>query len=83
MSFPAPSTTPGDRFALLFHLTQTLTSSLDLNEVLNRVMDEIIATIKAERGFVMLVEDGGDLDFRAARGFDHHDIQAPVFEISL
>ncbi len=45
-------------------------------------MDEVIATIQAERGFVMLVEESGTLDFRAARGFDHHDIQSPEFEIS-
>jgi sigma-B regulation protein RsbU (phosphoserine phosphatase) len=82
MASPDLSSAPVDRFALLFHLTQTFTSSLDLNEVLNRVMDEVIATIQAERGFVMLVEEGGNLDFRAARGFDHHDIQSPEFEIS-
>ena len=82
MGSPVLSSVPGDRFALLFRLTQTFTSSLDLTEVLNRVMDEVIATLQAERGFVMLVEEGGNLDFRAARGFDHHDIQAPEFEIS-
>jgi GAF domain-containing protein len=83
MSSPAPSTTEGNRFDLLFRLTQTFTSSLDLNEVQNCVMDEVIATIQAERGFVMLVNEGGNLDFQAARGFDRHDIQALEFEISL
>jgi phosphoserine phosphatase RsbU/P len=78
----AYSSAPGDRFALLFRLTQTFNSSLDLDEVLNRVMDEVIATIRAERGFVMLVEENGDLDFRVARGLDRRDIQAPEFEIS-
>jgi len=78
----ALSSAPDDRFALLFHLTQVFNSSLDLNEVLNRVMDEVIATIRAERGFVMLVEEGGNLDFRVARGLDRRDIQAPEFEIS-
>jgi sigma-B regulation protein RsbU (phosphoserine phosphatase) len=82
MGFPDLSSVPGDRFSLLFRLTQTFTSSLDLNEVLNRVMDEVIATIQAERGFVMLVGEDGNLNFRAARGFDHHDIQSPEFEIS-
>ena len=82
MSSLALSSAPSDRFALLFRLTQAFNSSLDLNEVLNRVMDEVIATIRAERGFVMLVEEGGNLDFRVARGLDHRDIQAPEFEIS-
>ncbi len=42
--------------ALLYRLSQTFNSSLDLAEVLNRVMDEVIAATHAERGFVMLRE---------------------------
>jgi phosphoserine phosphatase RsbU/P len=77
---------PVDRFALLYNLSQTLNSSLDLNEVLNRVMDEVIAATQAERGFVMLKEDSeaGDLRlvFRAARGMDQKTIEDPEFQIS-
>ena len=43
---------PAERLALLYHLSQTFNSSLDLDEVLNRVMDEVIAATQAERGFV-------------------------------
>lgn len=78
----APSSARGDRFTLLLHLTQTFNSSLDLNEVLNRVMDEVIAVIQAERGFIMLVDEAGNLDFKVARGLDHRDIQDPQFEVS-
>jgi GAF domain-containing protein len=42
--FPQPSS---DRLALLYRLSQTFNSSLDLDEVLNRVMDEIIAAMRA------------------------------------
>lgn len=48
-----------DRLALLYRLSQTFNSSLDLDEVLNRVMDEVIAATRAERGFVMLREPEG------------------------
>jgi sigma-B regulation protein RsbU (phosphoserine phosphatase) len=71
-----------DRLALLYRLSQTFNSSLDLDEVLNLVMDEIIAVTQAERGFVMLHEDDGELMFRVARGMDHRTIDDPQFQIS-
>ena len=71
----------GDRLELLYRLSQTFNSSLDLDEVLNRVMDEVIAVTRAERGFVMLCE-GDRLVFRAARGLDRQTIEQPRFEIS-
>jgi serine phosphatase RsbU (regulator of sigma subunit) len=72
----------GDRLALLYRLSQTFSSSLDLDEVLNRVMDEVIAATRAERGFTMLREPDGDLTFRAARGMDHETIDDPQFQVS-
>jgi sigma-B regulation protein RsbU (phosphoserine phosphatase) len=73
----------GERLALLYQLSQTFNSSLDLDEVLNRVMDEVIVATRAERGFVMLHDEQGQLVFRAARGMDQHTIQDPMFQISL
>jgi len=72
----------GGRFKLLYRLSQTFNSSLDLNEVLDRVMDEVIAAIGAERGFVALQTLGGELDFRTARGMDQSTIDHPEFQIS-
>ena len=71
-----------DRLALLYRITQTFNSSLDLNEVLNRVIDEVIAATHAGRGFVMLLGDDGSMEFRAARGIDHRTIDDPEFQIS-
>ncbi len=84
---PMPS---ADRLALLVHLSQTFNSSLDLDEVLNRVMDEVISAVHAERGFVMLVDTGAPsvpagserLVFKAARGMDQTTIEDPQFQIS-
>lgn len=84
MSFAAASSTPsGDRLALLYHLSQTFSSSLDLDQVLNRVIDEVIVATRAERGFVMLLDEKGDLGFRVARGIDQNTIREPVFQVSL
>jgi sigma-B regulation protein RsbU (phosphoserine phosphatase) len=83
------SSSAAERLALLYHLAQAFTSSLDLEEVLNRVMDEVITAVRAERGFVMLVEgppsEGTErkLAFQAARGMDQQVITEPRFQVSL
>jgi sigma-B regulation protein RsbU (phosphoserine phosphatase) len=71
-----------DRLALLYRVSQAFNSSLDLDEVLTRVMDEVITATRAERGFLMLKDDGGQLVFRAARGMDQQTINAPEFQVS-
>jgi phosphoserine phosphatase RsbU/P len=77
------SAKPGDRLALLYQLSQTFNSSLDLDEVLNRVMDEVITATRAERGFVMLKDEpSGELVFRVARGMEQQIIDDPQFQIS-
>ena len=71
-----------DRLALLYRVSQAFNSSLDLDQVLKRVMDEVIAATRAERGFLMLPDADGRLVFRAARGMDQQTIESPEFQIS-
>jgi sigma-B regulation protein RsbU (phosphoserine phosphatase) len=71
-----------DRLALLYRLSHLFNSSLDLNEVLNRVIDEAINAMHAERGFVMLREADGSLTFCVARGIDRQTIDDPQFQVS-
>ena len=71
-----------DRLALLYRISQDFNSSLDLDEVLNRVIDEVIAAVRAERGFLMLRDAAGQLHFRVARGIDRHTIEQPQFQVS-
>jgi sigma-B regulation protein RsbU (phosphoserine phosphatase) len=73
---------PDERLALLYRVSQTFNSSLDLDRVLDLVMDEVIATTGAERGFLMLYDDGGELVFAAARGMDRQTIETPEFQVS-
>jgi sigma-B regulation protein RsbU (phosphoserine phosphatase) len=72
----------GDRLALLYRLSQTFNSSLDLNEVLNRVIDEVIEILHAERGFIMLFAPDGSQNFSVARGLDRKTIDQPQSQIS-
>lgn len=74
--------TSSERLASLYRVSQVFNSSLDLGEVLNRVMDEVITATRAERGFLMLREADGGLRFRAARGLDQQTIEAPEFQVS-
>ena len=71
-----------DRLELLYRLSQAFNSSLDLDQVLERVIDEVIAATHAERGFIMLRAADGQLAFQAARGIDRKTIEEPKFQIS-
>jgi phosphoserine phosphatase RsbU/P len=82
MNNTPPETPPVDRLTLLYSLSQQLNSSLDLDQVLNTLMDEVIAAIHAERGFIMLRREGEDLEFKVARGMDQTVIEDPEFQIS-
>jgi GAF domain-containing protein len=67
----------------LYRLTSSFNSTLDLEEVLNRVIDEVISAFHAERGFVMLRDPNGEFIFRVARGIDRQTILNPQSKISL
>jgi sigma-B regulation protein RsbU (phosphoserine phosphatase) len=82
MVHPSSVDLPAERLALLVRLAQQFTSSLDLDEVLNRVMDEVIVALRAERGFVMLREGDASLSFKVARGMDQRTIEEPGFQVS-
>jgi adenylate cyclase len=66
----------------LLHVTQVVNSSLNLDQVLNQVMDQIIQLTQAERGFLMLINDKGALEFRIARNMDQETIGGSDFNIS-
>jgi adenylate cyclase len=68
--------------AALFHVTQVVNSSLNLDQVLNQVMDQIIQLTQAERGFLMLINAEGKLEFRIARNMDRETIEGSSFNIS-
>ncbi len=66
----------------LFHVIQAVNSSLDLEEVLSLVIDYIIQLTQAERGFLMLLNQVGELEFKVARNVDQETIEGASFDIS-
>jgi adenylate cyclase len=65
----------------LIETTKALNSELDMAKVLETIVDKGVQLIKAERGFLILVENGV-LDFRVARSRDRTDIGNPSKLIS-
>lgn len=58
------------RLAVLYKLSSKLGTSLALSEVLDQVIDSIIQLTGAERGFLMLYNDGGELKTMVSRNVD-------------
>jgi signal transduction histidine kinase len=72
----------GVELATLYEASQVLNSSLDLGETLNLVMDLLIHLTGAERGCLMLLDEEGDLEIRAARSFDQDSAAPRDLELS-
>ena len=62
--------------------SSVINSSLDLNSVLNQVMDTIIRLTSAERGFLMLKDERGELQFRIARNVERESLDSSAFQVS-
>ena len=71
-----------EELGALVQVSQAVNSTLDLATVLNQVMDHIIQLTGAERAFLMLINDAGELEFKVARNLDREAIAGSSFEIS-
>jgi len=61
---------------------QVVNSTLELDEVLQRVMDTIVRLTGAERGFLMLRDEQGQMTTRIARNWEQESINPNEFAIS-
>ncbi len=66
----------------LTQVGQVINSSLELNEVLQVVMDNIIRLTGAERGFLTLKNEAGELTIRIARNWTQEFIDPSEISIS-
>ncbi|MFZ0544402.1 MAG: ATP-binding protein, partial [Candidatus Promineifilaceae bacterium] len=58
---------------VLNHVGRSLTSTLNLQEVLNNILEYLKDLVDFDRGAVLLVNRGGELEFVAANGFENTD----------
>src|SRR6266536_2971228 len=69
-----------NELSILYEIAGTLNSTLEFDEVLRLVMDRVIDFVKAERGFLMLINpDTGQPEFRMARDKEAHTISESEF----
>ncbi len=66
----------------LAEIGQVVNSSLDLDEVLRIVMDTIVRLTKAERGFLMLRDESGQMVSRTARNWEQESINSSESAVS-
>lgn len=61
---------------------QVVNSTLEVDEVLQIVMDTIVRLTEAERGFLMLRDERGEMAIRIARNWERESINESEFAIS-
>lgn len=66
----------------LADIAQVINSSLETSEVLRIVMDTIVRLTGAERGFLMLKEEDGELSIRLARNWEQESLEESEFNVS-
>jgi PAS domain S-box-containing protein len=72
-----------DQLLALSEVGAVISSTLDLPQVLNSVMDNVIELTDAERGYIVLRdEDTGNLEFRVARGMDRETLEQESSQVS-
>jgi PAS domain S-box-containing protein len=70
------------RLRALADTASVVNSSLELTTVLQEVMDTIIRLTNAERGFLMLKDEKGELQFRIARNLEQESLDKSEFQVS-
>lgn len=66
----------------LTEIGQVINSSLELDQVLRIVMDNIIKLTQAERGFLMLRDDSGQMSTRIARNWEQESLNESEYAVS-
>jgi diguanylate cyclase (GGDEF)-like protein len=66
----------------LLEITRSINTIHDFNQLLELIVDSAIGLTKAERGFLMLFHDDGNLEFKVTRNFDKKTLEGEKFEIS-
>jgi two-component system NtrC family sensor kinase len=64
----------GEEWSRLAQMVQKIATNLEEGSLLEAVMDYAIEITNAERGFLALLDDYGELDIRVAKGMDGQEI---------
>ncbi|MFQ5743993.1 MAG: SpoIIE family protein phosphatase, partial [Acidobacteriota bacterium] len=67
----------------LLEISKALNSTLRLDDVLNKVIEAVLALTRAERGMLLLGEDADHLLLRVQRNFDTSDLRQTQYSSSV
>ena len=67
----------------LLEVSKTINSSLVLDDILRRVMKRAVTLLRAERGFLMLLDEQGELQFKTAHNISKESLNQEDFRISM
>lgn len=67
----------------LYEITGTMNSSLDFDEVLNNIMDSVMRVTKAQRGFLMIADEAGELRTLVIKGVDGATLDAEGYSTTV
>ncbi|HMA76120.1 MAG TPA: sigma 54-interacting transcriptional regulator [Candidatus Krumholzibacteriaceae bacterium] len=71
-----------NKLEILINVTKALNSTLNLNELLAKIIDSIINLADTDRGFLMLADSKGEMKFRIARDKNEQSLEERDFEVS-
>jgi Nif-specific regulatory protein len=71
----------GERAQRLVDIAKAVNSERNLKRLLNLILDEAVRLTDAERGFLVLVDEGA-MRFESARNFDRESVRKPEYKIS-
>ncbi len=72
-----------DELETLYEIARTLNSTLEFDEVLQLVMDQVISVVGAERGFLVLLNERGELEFKIARNKQARSLKREAFDFGI
>lgn len=78
LAVPEPAAVAMGNLKILYQLGAALGSNFDIDQVLEVVMDLVFETVKADRGFILLLDETGEPVPKVVRQRDDPDDKAPV-----
>ena len=73
---------PVSNFEMLLEASKLINSSLILPEVLDKVMSSVMDLTRAQRGFLMIAGENGQLEIKVARNIEETAFTSQQFQIS-
>jgi transcriptional regulator with GAF, ATPase, and Fis domain len=71
-----------EKLEMLTSITRAMNSTLNLNELLSNIVDSTIELAAMDRGFLMLENKSGEMEFRIARDREQQNLGENDFEVS-